>query len=189
MKKMYLCVLTAYNHKPICRIKITNVYVVVFSVTENYLWRLHGVEYLYSISHVALAYNNSTIPIPPMFFSCSQSAELLLMVAVVQAFSINITWYLDIFLLTHWGRVTHICVSKLTIIGSDNALSPEQPQAIGWTSAVILLIGTLGTNFSEILSKIHTYFFKKMHLKTSSVKWQPFCLGLNVLILITHGSP
>ena len=22
--------------------------------------------------------------------------------------------------LTHWGRVTHICVSKLTIIGSDN---------------------------------------------------------------------
>ena len=26
--------------------------------------------------------------------------------------------------LTHWGRVTHICVGKLTIIGSDNDLSP-----------------------------------------------------------------
>ena len=26
--------------------------------------------------------------------------------------------------LTHWGRVTHICVSKPTIIGSDNGLSP-----------------------------------------------------------------
>ena len=26
--------------------------------------------------------------------------------------------------LTHWGRVTHICVSKLTIIGSYNGLSP-----------------------------------------------------------------
>ena len=25
-------------------------------------------------------------------------------------------------LLTHWGRVTHICISKLTIIGSDNGL-------------------------------------------------------------------
>ena len=25
--------------------------------------------------------------------------------------------------LTHWGRVTHICVSKLTIIGSENGLS------------------------------------------------------------------
>ena len=24
----------------------------------------------------------------------------------------------------HWGRVTHICVNKLTIIGSDNGLSP-----------------------------------------------------------------
>ena len=25
--------------------------------------------------------------------------------------------------LTHWGRVTHICVNKLTIIGSDNYLN------------------------------------------------------------------
>ena len=28
--------------------------------------------------------------------------------------------------LSHWGRVTHICVSKLTIIGSYNGLSPSQ---------------------------------------------------------------
>ena len=27
--------------------------------------------------------------------------------------------------LTHWGRVTHICVSELSIIGSDNGLSPN----------------------------------------------------------------
>ena len=27
-------------------------------------------------------------------------------------------------LLTHWGRVMHVCVSTLTIIGSDNGLSP-----------------------------------------------------------------
>ena len=32
-------------------------------------------------------------------------------------------------LTTHWGRVTHICVSKLTVIGSDNGLSPDQRQA------------------------------------------------------------
>ena len=37
-------------------------------------------------------------------------------------------------LLTHWGQVTHICVSKLTIIGSDNGLSPGQRQAIIWTN-------------------------------------------------------
>ena len=32
--------------------------------------------------------------------------------------------------LTHWGRVTHICVGKQTIIGSDNGLSPGRRQAI-----------------------------------------------------------
>ena len=44
--------------------------------------------------------------------------------------------------LTHWGRVTHICVNILTIIGSDNGLSPGRRQAIIWTNAGILLIGT-----------------------------------------------
>ena len=42
--------------------------------------------------------------------------------------------------LTHWGRVTHICVGKPTIIGSDNGLSPGRRQAIIWTNAGILLI-------------------------------------------------
>ena len=63
--------------------------------------------------------------------------------------------------LTHWGRVTHICVSKLTIIGSDNDLSPSQCQAKFWTNAGILSIQTLATNFSEILSEIHTFSLKK----------------------------
>ena len=84
--------------------------------------------------------------------------------------------------LTHWGRMTHICVSKLTIIASDNGLSPGRRQAIIWTNAGILLIGTLGTNFSEIWIEIYTVSFKKMHLKMSSGKWRPFCLGLNVLM-------
>ena len=83
--------------------------------------------------------------------------------------------------LTHWGRVTHICVSKLTISGSDNGLSPGQRQAIIWTNDGILLIGPLGTYFSEILSGIHTFSLKKMHLKVSSGKCRPFCLGLNVI--------
>ena len=83
--------------------------------------------------------------------------------------------------LTHWGRVTHICVGKLTIIGSDNGFSPGQRQAIIWTNAGIFLIRPLGTNFSEILIKILTFSFKKMRLKVSSAKRRPFCLGLNVL--------
>ena len=81
----------------------------------------------------------------------------------------------------HWGRVTHICVGKLTIIGPDNGLSPGRRQAIIWTNAGILLIGPLGTNFSEILIAIETFSFKKKHLKMSSGKCRPFCLGLNVL--------
>ena len=31
-------------------------------------------------------------------------------------------------LLTHWDQVTHICVSKLTIIGSENGLTPRRCQ-------------------------------------------------------------
>ena len=84
-------------------------------------------------------------------------------------------------MLTHWGRVTHICVSRLTITGSDNGLSPGRRQAIIWTNAGILLIGPLGTNFSENLIAILTFSFTKMRLKVSSANWWPFCLGLNVL--------
>ena len=83
--------------------------------------------------------------------------------------------------LTHWGRATHTCVSKLTIIGSDNGLLPGRRQAITWTNAGLLLITPWGTNFSEILIGILTFSFKKMHLKISSAKCRPSCLGLNVL--------
>ena len=45
----------------------------------------------------------------------------------------------------------HICVGILTTNGSDNGLSPERRQGIIWTNVRLLLIGPLGTNFSEIL--------------------------------------
>ena len=89
--------------------------------------------------------------------------------------------------LTHWGRVTLICVSKLTIIGWDNGLSPDRRQAIIWTIAGILSIGPSGTTLSEILIAIQIFSFKKMHLKMSSGKWRPSCcLGLNVLKMTYH---
>ena len=81
--------------------------------------------------------------------------------------------------------MTHICVGKLTNIGSDNGLSPGRRQVIVWTNAAILLIGPLGTNFSESLIIIHTFSFNKMQLKMSSAKCRRFCLGLNVLMLVT----
>ena len=51
----------------------------------------------------------------------------------------------SIYILTHWGRVTHICVGNLTTIGSDNGLSPGRlrngghfyrPQCVNWNPAV-----------------------------------------------------
>ena len=78
---------------------------------------------------------------------------------------------------THWGRLTHICVGNLAIIGSDNGFSPYRRHAIICTNDGILLIGPLGTNFSGILIEIHIFLFRKL----SSEKWRSFCLGLNVL--------
>ena len=83
------------------------------------------------------------------------------------------------YILTHWGRVTHICVSELTIIGSDNGLSPDRRQAIIWTNAGLLSFEPLRTYFSENLIKIQPFSFKKMHVKMSYAKWRLFRLGLN----------
>ena len=91
--------------------------------------------------------------------------------------------------LTHWGRMIHICVSNLTIIGSDIALSRGWHQDIIGTNSGILLIGFLERKLSEILIEIHTFSLKKIHLKMSSGKWQPFCLGLNVLVIVTYMWP
>ena len=54
----------------------------------------------------------------------------------------------------------------LTIIDSDNGLSPGRHQAIIWITAG-LLIESLRTNLSEICIKIFTFLFMKMHLKCS----------------------
>ena len=81
-------------------------------------------------------------------------------------------------ILTHWCGVMHICISKVTIIGSDNGLSPGRHQL----SEPMMGNCCFWTNFSEILIEIHTFSFKKMYLKMLCWKWRPFCLGLNVLI-------
>ena len=54
----------------------------------------------------------------------------------------------------------------------------ERCESLTWVDE----IGPLGTNFSEILPEIHTFPFKKMHLKMSSRKCQPFCPGGDELI-------
>ena len=39
----------------------------------------------------------------------------------------KITYIIKVQPLTHWGRATHICVDKLTTIGSDNGLNGAKP--------------------------------------------------------------
>ena len=77
------------------------------------------------------------------------------------------------------------CTNQLTICSlSSNQIIRflTRRQAVIWTNARISLIRTLGTSVSEILSKIQIFPFNKMHLKMSSAKWRPSCLGLNTLI-------
>ena len=65
---------------------------------------------------------------------------------------------------------------------------PSLVQIMAWhhvgakwlTNAGLLSIRTWGTYFNEILFKIQEFSFKKI-CKKMSVKWWPFCLGLNVL--------
>ena len=80
--------------------------------------------------------------------------------------------------LTHWGRVTHISVSKLTTIGSDNGLSSGRSQAIIRANTGILLIGPLETSFGELLiGMLYDFHSRKFTWKCRLPKWRPFCPG------------
>ena len=77
--------------------------------------------------------------------------------------------YLYVFIqgLTHGGRVTHICISILSIIASDNGLLPVRRQAIIWTNAGIFLIGPVQTSLKYLLKFIH------FHSRRSVSKYRP----------------
>ena len=82
--------------------------------------------------------------------------------------------------LTHWGRVTHICISNLTIIGSDKGLSPCRRQAIIWTNAEIMLTGPSGTNTQWNLSRNSCIFiqenaFENAIWKIAAILSRPQC--------------
>ena len=84
-------------------------------------------------------------------------------------------------ILTHWGPVTHICISKLTSIGSDNVLAPGRCQAIIWTNAGILFIWTLRNKLQWNFNQSSYIFIQEKIWKCHLEKWWPPCLGLNVL--------
>ena len=87
--------------------------------------------------------------------------------------------------------MTHICVSNLAMIGSDNGLSSGRRQAIIWTNAGMLLIGPLGTTFSEILIKIYMLSLKKCiwkyRLEMAAMLSRPQWVKRMCILLTTPG--
>ena len=88
----------------------------------------------------------------------------------------------DIRILTHWGRVTHICVSRLTITGSDNGLSPGRRQLshylnqcwniVNWT-----LRNKLQWQFNRNANiLIHENAIERVVCKMASILSRPQCV-------------
>ena len=73
--------------------------------------------------------------------------------------------------------MTHICVCNVTIIGSDNGLSPGRRQAIIWTNVGILLIGPLGLNSNEIFNRNRIFFIWKYLLENGNFWSWPQCVN------------
>ena len=79
--------------------------------------------------------------------------------------------------------MTHLCVSKLTSIASDNGLSRGRRQAIICNNAGILLIGPLGTNFSDFFYRNSNIFieentFQNVVCKMSAILSRPQCVNM-----------
>ena len=81
---------------------------------------------------------------------------------------------------------------KLTIIVSDNGLSPDRHQAVLWTNAAILSIAHWEIYLSGFILKLHKFLLMEMHLIMSSVKWRPvchrmkYCTSLRIWWFIRH---
>ena len=108
---------------------------------------------------------------------------------VSSALSIERIQQRSVSLLTLWGRVTHICVSKQTIVGSENGLSPGRGQVIIWTCAGLLVIWTFGNKLQWNFNKNSYIFiqenaFENVVWKMATISSRPQCVKL-ILIIIT----
>ena len=88
--------------------------------------------------------------------------------------------------------MTNICVSKLTIIGSDNGLSPGRHQPIIWTNTGLLISGTVQTYFRKIFLFLRKWFSKRHFVEGRSytrIGWVARGpLHLHGISLLTHCS-
>ena len=86
----------------------------------------------------------------------------------------------------------HICISKVTVIGPDIGLSPERRQAILWTNAGILFIGTLGTKIQWNLKQNSYIFilenaFENVICEIAGILSRSQCVNLSIRWVLRDG--
>ena len=86
--------------------------------------------------------------------SQSQISEISLKI-IYLTFHLNLPGTSELTLLPLYASVNQVS------IGSDNGLSPIRRQAIIWTNAGLLSVESLGTIFSEILTRYKTFHSRK----------------------------
>ena len=103
----------------------------------------------------------------------------------------------DTKVLTHWGRATHICVGKLSTIGSDNGLSPGQAPSHYlihcWNNVNWTLGNKLQWNFNRNSNIfIQGNAFENVVCEMASILSRPQCvltiLKIQQITIINHKS-
>ena len=78
-----------------------------------------------------------------------------------------------------WLKYPLICLSRLDCCNRRNSVEAKwilsMTELNSWSQDPLSLY-----RIKFVLINIHTFSFKRMHLKMSSAKWRPFCLGPNV---------
>ena len=118
---------------------------------------------------------------PGFWLTDSRATSQLEVMGNVFILSIN-----HIPILTHWSRVTHICVSKLTNIGSDNGLPPSRRQAIISTKCWYIVNWSLGNKFQWNLNQNQYIFiqenaFESVVCEMAAILSQPQCVKLSIM--------
>ena len=91
------------------------------ALAELLAWRLRTKVELSRMMDVINTLNKLTMR---MMENIQFSSDLFALIGLkINTTTVLALWVCSVHSLTHWGRVTHICVGKLTMIGSDNGLS------------------------------------------------------------------
>ena len=81
--------------------------------------------------------------------------------------------------------MTHICIGKLTTIGSDNGLSPGRRQAIIWTNHCWDIVNwALGNKLQWNFNRYSNIFIQENAFENVVCEMASICLGLNVLMSV-----